>query len=75
MLKNCSSAEYQNAKETLAEINAEVSRQVKDFSYIFTHEILPELAHNDIVLYQGQPVPDFHKKDFIRNYFKEEIFP
>ena len=74
MLKNCSSAEYQNAKETLAEINAEVSRQVKDFSYIFTHEILPELAYNDIVLYQGQPMPDFHK-DFIRNYFKEEIFP
>ena len=69
-----STEEARNAKETLAEINAEVGRQVKDFSYIFTHEILPELAANNIVLYQGQPIPDFHK-EFARNYFKEEIFP
>ena len=63
------------AKATLYEINKEVSRQMQDFFFIFRDEILPELARNNIILYQGeQPIIEMHRA-FIRNYFYDEIFP
>lgn len=62
------------ARQTLNEINSEVSRQVAEFSKIFAEEILPDLEHNNIILYQGQPVIENHK-NAIQQYFLDEIFP
>ena len=48
---------------------------MQDFFFIFRDEILPELARNNIILYQGeQPIIEMHRA-FIRNYFYDEIFP
>ena len=64
----------EDSEQILSEIKTEVTRQQKEFSRIFRQLIIPELESNHIFLYQNEQVEDFHK-DFIRNYFIEEIFP
>ena len=62
------------AAETLAQIRAEVTRQQQEFFRIFQDKILPELARQQIVLYMDDhPLPPH--REFIRNYFLEEVFP
>jgi len=62
------------AEQILEEIKQEVTRQQQEFFRIFNNEILPELAKNKIVLYtSAQPKPEH--REFIKEYFMEEIFP
>jgi len=63
-----------DAESILSDIKAEVTGQQKEFSKIFERLIIPELQNNKIFLYPNEQVNDFHK-DFIQNYFNEEIFP
>lgn len=63
-----------NAIETLDKINREVGKQLKEYNGLFHSQILPSLARQNIILYQEQPVFEFHK-EFVRTYFLEEIFP
>lgn len=62
------------AEETLSEITDEVNRQQQAFYRIFNEGILPELRRQKICLYQGEEPEPFHR-EFVRNYFNEEIFP
>ena len=62
------------AEETLSEITDEVNRQQQAFYWIFNEGILPELRRQKICLYQGEEPEPFHR-EFVRNYFNEEIFP
>lgn len=62
------------AEQILEEIKQEVTRQQREFFRIFSDEILPELAREKIILYMNaQPKPEH--REFIRDYFMEEIFP
>ncbi|RRD74854.1 polyphosphate kinase 1, partial [Tannerella forsythia] len=61
-------------EETLSEITDEVNRQQQAFYRIFNEGILPELRRQKICLYQGEEPEPFHR-EFVRNYFNEEIFP
>ena len=62
------------AAKTLAKIRAEVTRQQQEFFRIFQERILPELARQHIILYMDdQPRPEH--REFVQNYFWEEIFP
>ncbi|MCL2651240.1 MAG: polyphosphate kinase 1 [Candidatus Azobacteroides sp.] len=74
MKKKRAEEDSENSELILSEIKTEVTRQQKEFSCIFKQLIIPELQNNKIYLYQNEQVNDFHK-DFIRNYFNEEIFP
>ncbi|MGL4293470.1 MAG: polyphosphate kinase 1 [Bacteroidales bacterium] len=62
------------AWQTLQMINAEVQKQLKEFDRFFENDILRELARHRIVLYEGRDVESQHQ-EFIRTYFKEEVFP
>lgn len=62
------------AEETLSEITDEVNRQQQAFYRIFNERILPELRRQKICLYQSEEPEPFHR-EFVRNYFNEEIFP
>jgi len=62
------------AEQILEEIKQEVTRQQQEFFRIFNNEILPELAKSKIILYtSAQPKPEH--REFIKEYFMEEIFP
>jgi polyphosphate kinase len=69
-----SEADPAEAEKTLEEIRTEVTRQQNEFFRIFNAQILPELARRNIVLYMDTNVIPEHQT-FIREYFKEEIFP
>ena len=64
----------QSAAELLENINREVNRQLEDRIRIYEHKILPALRKNHIIFYQSRNVEPFHQ-EFIRNFFREEIFP
>lgn len=64
----------QSAAELLEKINREVNRQLEDRIRIYEHKILPALHKNHIIFYQSRNVEPFHQ-EFIRNFFREEIFP
>ena len=64
----------QSAAELLKNINREVNRQLEDRIRIYEHKILPALRKNHIIFYQSRNVEPFHQ-EFIRNFFREEIFP
>ena len=60
--------------DLLEEISYEVNRQLEERIRIYEHKILPALRENQIIFYQSHNVEPFHR-DFVRNFFKEEIFP
>ncbi len=62
------------SERVLEDIRAEVTHQQQEFSRIFNNEILPELEKNNIVLYMNNQPQPFHL-DFVRDFFREEIFP
>jgi polyphosphate kinase len=63
-----------DAEQTLEQIKTEVTRQQNEFFRIFSTKILPELANQNIILYMdNQPRPEH--REFVKNYFTEEIFP
>ena len=64
----------QSAAELVDEINQEVNRQLEDRIRIYEQKILPALRKHHIIFYQSRNVEPFHN-DFVRNFFREEIFP
>ena len=64
----------QSAVELVTEINEEVNRQLEERIRIYEEKILPTLRKNHIIFYQSRNVEPFHK-DFLRSFFREEIFP
>ncbi len=66
--------DLEDSEQILAEIKAEVTRQQKEFLRIFNHSICLELEKNHIILYKNDKIKDFHKQ-FVKDYFNEEIFP
>lgn len=65
----------EEARELIREIGDEVNKQLEDRIRIYEQKIIPALKENHIIFYQTkQDVEDFHK-DFIANFFQEEIFP
>ena len=64
----------QNAIELVQEINEEVNRQLEDRVRIYEHMILPALKQQNIIFYQNQHIEPLHQ-NYIRNFFREEIFP
>lgn len=64
----------QSANELVENINREVNRQLEDRIRIYEHKIIPALRKNHIIFYQSRNVEPFHR-DFIKNFFREEIFP
>ncbi|MDR2810280.1 MAG: polyphosphate kinase 1 [Tannerellaceae bacterium] len=65
---------YDEAEEALAEITREVNRQQREFYRIFSEKIQPELRRQHIFLYTDS-VPEMFHRDFVRDYFNEEVFP
>lgn len=62
-------------EQVLDAISREVGRQLEERVRIYEKEILPALRANRIVFYQSpEEVEPFHR-EFVRNYFVEEIFP
>lgn len=66
--------EINSSHELLEEINNEVNRQLEDRVRIYEQNILPALQQNNVIFYQNRNVETFHQ-EFIRNFFREEIFP
>lgn len=64
----------QSAAELVETINREVNRQLEDRVRIYEQKILPALRKHHIIFYQSRNVESFHH-DFVRNFFREEIFP
>ena len=64
----------QSANELVENINRELNRQLEDRIRIYEHKIIPALRKNHIIFYQSRNVEPFHR-DFIKNFFREEIFP
>ena len=64
----------QTAMELVNDINDEVNRQLDARIRIYEQGILPELRRQHIIFYQSPQVEPFHR-DFIRRFFREEIFP
>lgn len=64
----------QSAIELLEGITQEVNRQLEERIRIYEQCILPDLHKSNIVFYQNRNVEPFHQQ-FIRDFFREEIFP
>lgn len=65
----------EEARGLIAQIAREVNKQLEDRISIFQNHILPELKRHHIVFYQRkQEVEEVHR-EFVTNYFREEIFP
>ncbi|WP_106830666.1 RNA degradosome polyphosphate kinase [Parabacteroides pacaensis] len=73
MKKKYSEESITDAEEALNDINREVARQQDEYYRIFT-KVLAELDKNHIRLYQSSEPEEFHK-EYIHNYFNEEVFP
>ena len=66
----------QSAAELVAEINDEVNRQLEERIRIYEKQILPALRKQHIIFYQTRrEVTEPQHKNFIRSFFREEIFP
>lgn len=72
--QNFKEESIEEAMETLAAINKEVNRQQREYYRIFSNVIMPELNRNNIFIYQDHKPEPFHK-EFVSNYFNEEVFP
>lgn len=65
----------EEAHELIGEISRIVNAHLDDRIRIFQDGILPELKRYHIVFYQRkQEVQEWHR-EFVTNYFREEIFP
>lgn len=64
----------QESAQIIEEVTKEVNAQLEDRIRIYEQGILPALKRNHIIFYQNSNVEEFHK-EFISNFFKEEIFP
>jgi polyphosphate kinase len=72
--KNFPDESIETSEVKLENITTEVNRQQKEYYRIFHESILPELQRNNIILYPKDEPEIFHK-DYVINYFNEEVFP
>lgn len=73
MKKQFTEENITEAEEALDAINQEVTRQQNEYYRIYT-DVIRDLADNNIYLYQDMFPKSFHK-NFVRDYFNEEVFP
>lgn len=65
----------EDARHLIHQITEVVNEQMEDRIRIYERKIIPALKEHHIIFYQSkQEVEPFHH-EFIRNFFKEEIFP
>ena len=65
----------ESAIQLVQKINEEVNCQLDYRVRIYENKILPALERSHIIFYQSkEEVKPFHQ-DFVRNYFREEVFP
>lgn len=65
----------QSAIELVADINEEVGRQLERRIHIYEKKIIPALRKQHIIFYQSHQETESFHHEFIRNFFREEIFP
>jgi polyphosphate kinase len=65
----------QAAGELVDRINKEVNRQIIDRVHIYEKQLLPALRQHHIVFYQGTHMETLFHQEFIRRFFREEVFP
>lgn len=69
------SMSQEDAHELIHTITKIVNSQMEDRIRIYDQKLIPALKENNIIFYQSKSeVKPFHK-EFIINYFREEIFP
>ena len=69
------SMSQEDAHELIHTITKIVNSQMEDRIRIYDQKLIPALKDNNIIFYQSKSeVKPFHK-EFIINYFREEIFP
>lgn len=61
-------------KELLKQILQIVNRQQEEFSYIFEHQIVPELANHNINLLRRLDLNE-EQRLFVENYFNDHMLP
>lgn len=64
----------EEARELIENITKEVNRQMEFRIRALEREIVPDLASKKVIFYQSPMVRPAHR-DFINNFFREEIFP
>lgn len=65
----------EEARHLIHQITEVVNNQMEDRIRIYERKIIPALREHHIIFYQSkQEVEPFHR-EFISNFFKEEIFP
>ncbi|MDR1003887.1 MAG: RNA degradosome polyphosphate kinase [Prevotellaceae bacterium] len=65
----------QAAIELVDKINKEVTRQLEERIRIYEQKILPELRRNHIVFYQSPRMETLFHREFVEQFFREEVFP
>jgi polyphosphate kinase 1 len=65
----------QSAIELIDEITVIVNEQLETRVRIYEHGILPTLRKHNIIFYQGKSEVETFHQQFIREFFREEIFP
>ena len=66
----------QSASELVSEINDIVNRQLEDRIRIYEQKIVPALRREHIIFYQTrEEITAPQHKEFMRSFFREEIFP
>jgi len=58
--------------DLLNAILKEINSQQEQFGSIWRTQVIPELAQNHVVVYQGQPIESCHLKE-VERYFKSEV--
>lgn len=65
----------EEAQKLIRRIGEEVNKQLEDRIRIYEQKLIPALKENHIIFYQSQhDIQSFHK-EYIANFFKEEIYP
>ncbi|MDR0894504.1 MAG: RNA degradosome polyphosphate kinase [Prevotellaceae bacterium] len=65
----------QAAVDLVDSINTEVTRQLEERIRIYEQKLLPELRRNHIVFYQDLRMETLFHREFVEQFFLEEVFP
>ncbi|MDO4164011.1 MAG: RNA degradosome polyphosphate kinase [Bacteroides sp.] len=65
----------QSAIELVDQINKEVNRQFQERNRIYKQQILPALQKHHIIFYQTPEEVEPLHQEYLRQFFREEIFP
>ncbi|NDW11747.1 RNA degradosome polyphosphate kinase [Bacteroides sp. 214] len=70
-----SDEDVQSSKDLLTDISNEVNRQLEKRIQIYERKILPALRKNNIIFYQSQKELEPFHQEYIKDFFREEVFP